>query len=302
MTETAIDSILIPTDGSEGALAGAKRGLDLAGAVEADVHVLSVVDTSEFEGLSGLLETDPDEHRAALEAQAEAAVDSVEAVIDERNPELEVATATERGIPYRAIERYVDAAGVDLVAMGTRGQSGLERVVLGSVTENVLRTVDVPVLAVSPAAGDSSLARDDVETILLPTDGSEAATVAVEWGIGLATILDAAVHAIYSADTGRFADGAEPSNVLVELERVGEEAIETVRDRAEESGVSVTGTTARGPPARVILDTVDETGSDLLVVGTHGRAGLERQLLGSVTEKIVRDADVPVVCVPVGVE
>ncbi|MFA9418438.1 universal stress protein [Natrinema sp. HArc-T2] len=294
-----IDSVLVPTDGSDSALAGAKRGIDLAAAVDAELHALSVVDTTDIENVPSILDSDATaDDQAALEDAAEEAVEAVVATAQERAPDLEVTTAVERGTPFRRIDDYVDTAEIDVIAMGTKGRTGLKRVVLGSVTENVLRTVDVPVLAVPPAAVDGSLTPENTENVLLPTDGSEGAAAAVDWGVHLADVFDAMVHALYSADTSRLTMGTEPSTILSELEQTGETALEAVRERARASGVSVTGTVANGPPARVILDYADDKAVDLIVIGTHGRSGLERHLLGSVTENAVRGADVPVVCVP----
>ncbi|ELZ17467.1 universal stress protein [Natrinema limicola] len=295
----SIDAVLLPTDGSDGALAGAKRGIDLAAAVGAEVHVLSVTDTTDFDDLSLVLDADAvAEERDALEADAEEAVETVATIAQEQAPDLEVTTAIERGTPFECIDDYVDAADIDLIAMGTKGRTGLERVVLGSVTENVLRTVDIPVLVVPPAAETVSLTRETAAHILLPTDGSEGAAAAVDWGVHLADVFDAMVHALYSADTSRLTMGSSPNTILSELERTGETALEAVRERAKATGVSVTGTVANGPPARVILNYADEKAVDMIVIGTHGRSGLERHLLGSVTENVVRNADVPVVCVP----
>ncbi|MFC6719032.1 universal stress protein [Natrialbaceae archaeon GCM10025810] len=301
-TTDAIDSVLLPTDGSDGALAGARRGVDLAATADATVHVLSVVDSSEIEGVASVLESDLDEQRAALEADAESAVESVATMVRERYPELEVTKTTERGTPYRVIDRYVDDNGIDAVAMGTKGRTGVRRVVLGSVTENVLRTVDVPMLVVSPAASDSPLTEDTVENVLLPTDASEGAAVAVDWGLALAETFDAMAHALYSVDVSRFPPQMEPDEIFSGLERSRKDALEGVRERARDRGVSLTGTIAAGPPARVILDYVDDNDIDLVSMGTHGRSGLERRFLGSVTETVVRNAELPVFCVPMGSE
>ena len=293
-----LETILIPTDGSDGALVGAERGIDLAGTFGADVHVLSVVDEAELDAASSASDID-DEQRAPIEAEAESAVETVADVVHERHPDLAVTTAIERGTPYRVIGEYAEAADIDAITMGTKGRTGLDRVLLGSVTEHVLRTVTVPVLAVPPEASDSALTPDAIENVLLPTDGSEGATVAVEWGIGLAKVYDAMCHALFSADTSRFTGGAEPSAILTGLKEEGRTALETVRERARAAGVSVTGTVANGPPVRVILDYAEDNEIDLIVMGTHGRSGIERQLLGSVTENVVRHADVPVCCVPI---
>lgn len=298
-TAQSIDAVLLPTDGSDDALVGAKRGIDLAAAVDAEVHVLSVADTTDLDTPSLVLDTDAvADERDALEEGAEEAVKTVATVAQEQAPSLEITTAVERGTPFQCIDDYAETADIDLIAMGTKGRTGLERVVLGSVTENVLRTVDIPVLAVPPAAADSSITPGTVEDVLLPTDGSDGAAAAVDWGVHLADVFDAMVHALYSADTSRLTMGSTPSTILSELERTGETALEAVRERAKASGGSVTGTVANGPPARVILNYADENAADLIVLGTHGRSGLERHLLGSVTENVVRGADIPVFCVP----
>ncbi|APW98490.1 universal stress protein [Halobiforma lacisalsi AJ5] len=298
----AIDSILLPTDGSENALVGAKRGLDVAVAADAEVHVhvLSVVDGSEFDGI-GTLEDGTDEAgiREAAASEAETAVEAVAQRARERDAGLSVTTATEEGVPYRVIADYVAEAEIDTVAMGTKGQSGVRRVLLGSVTENVLRTVDVPVLAVPPTETETEtpLTADTVDDVLVPTDGSEGAMAAVDWGIQTASTFDATVHALYSADTSHVPGNVAPDEILAGLEETGREALDAVRDRAREAGVSVQGTVANGPPARVIRDYADDE-IDLIAIGTHGRSGLERHLLGSITESVVRSVDVPVWCVP----
>ncbi|OAQ52604.1 UspA domain-containing protein [Natrinema mahii] len=297
-TPDAIDSILLPTDGSDGALAGAKRGADLAAMADATVHVLSAVDTSAIEDVASVLESAVDDQRAALEADAESAVESVSSMVGDRYPDCEVTTATERGRPFRVIDRYVEEHDIDVVAMGTKGRTGVKRVVLGSVTENVLRTVGAPILVVPPAASDAPLTEDTVRNVLLPTDGSDGAAVAVDWGLALAAAFDAMTHAVYSVDTRRFSPQAEPGEILADLERPGEDALESVRERARERGCSLTGTIATGPPARVVLDYADGNDIDLIAMGTHGRSGLERHFLGSVTENVVRNAELPVFCVP----
>ena len=301
-TVDTIDSILLPTDGSDGALAGAKRGLDLAVAFDAAVHVLSVVDTPALEGLSSIGKPDLDEQQAAMEAEAQAAVDVVTTMVEERDSTIDITTRTEQGTPYRAIGSYVDEAGIDAIAMGTTGRSGLERVVLGSVTENVLRTVDVPVLAVPPGAEATPVVDEAIENVLLPTDGSEGTARAVDWGVEFAATFDAMCHTLYSADTGRFTGGAEPGELLTALQDAGQEALDTVRERATDARVSVTGTVANGPPVRVIMDYAAENRIDLIVIGTHGRSGIERRLLGSVTENVLRNAELPVFCVPMRVD
>ncbi|WP_247728808.1 universal stress protein [Halovivax limisalsi] len=296
-----IDSILIPTDGSDGSLVGANRGLELAATVGATVHVLAVVDQNWIDGPADG-DGDADDSAAANGsgpiAAAEDAVASVERLAEEYGPGLAVRTTVERGSPADEITAYADANDVDAIAMGTKGLSGLDRVVLGSVTETVLRTASVPVVAVPPGARDASLTADGVEELLLPTDGSEGAEIAAEWAIDLAAAVDATVRALYSVESTRMAAASDPEGALAHLEREGEDALEAVRERARDRRCTVEGTVAHGPAVDEILASVDEHDVDLVAMGTRGRSSIGQHLLGSTTENVVRDAAVPIACVP----
>ena len=289
----SIDSILVPTDGSDGAETGARHAIGLAAGVEADLHVLSVVDALEIEpSLSG---TETADTKERFEAEARRAVETV-TELAQPHLDTEPTTAVEWGRPFRSIIEYADRHNIDLIAMGTHGRSGLERLVLGSVAEKVLRTASSPILAVPPAA------TDDIGTgyreLLVPTDGSEAAGRAVGWGLALADADTGQLHALYSVDTGRFA-GGELAGVYDSLEATGQTALDAIREQAAEAEVDVTATIGTGPAARVIRSYTEEHDIDLITMGTHGRSGVERYLIGSVTESVVRQADVPVCCVPI---
>jgi nucleotide-binding universal stress UspA family protein len=135
------------------------------------------------------------------------------------------------------------------------------------------------------------------DRILAPTDGSDGTRAAVEHAIDLATTYDAALHTIYVVDTNVGLDSSIPGT-LDALEEAGENAIDAVIRRAEAAGVdTIEGVVARGTPHRAVLDYVDEHDVDLVVMGTHGRTGLDRYLLGSVTERVVRLSDAPVLTV-----
>ncbi|AGB17533.1 universal stress protein UspA-like protein [Halovivax ruber XH-70] len=290
-----IESILIPTDGSEGALAGAKYGIALASRTGADVHVLTIVDARH-------VPADAETVLAELEADAEEAVEAVASMVEAADADTEVVTAVERGTPFQSIREYAHRREIDVIAMGTKGRTGIDRILLGSVTENVLRTARTPVLAVPPNAPVSDAAGVTFERLLLPTDGSEGAAIATDWGIALATHLDAMVHVMSAVDTSPFPGGREPDALREELERRGEAAIETVRERAEEAAVGVSDSVETGDPVTAITAAASDYGADLIVMGTHGQTGVGQWFLGSVTENVVGQADVPVFCVPVAAE
>jgi nucleotide-binding universal stress UspA family protein len=135
------------------------------------------------------------------------------------------------------------------------------------------------------------------DRIVVPTDGSDGTRGAVEHAIDLATTYDATLHTIYVVDTHLGIDSSVPGT-LEALEEAGENAIDEVIQQAEAAGVNaIEGVVAQGTPHQAILDYVDEHDVDLVVMGTHGRTGLDRYLLGSVTEKVVRLSDAPVLTV-----
>lgn len=136
------DDVLLPTDGSDAARQAIGHAVDIAAHHDARLHALYVRGTSADPSLSG---GDP---RAAERADPK----GVEAIdeVDRRGAAAGLTTITEigEGPPAETIVHYVGAHGVDLVAMGTNGRQGLERYVIGSVTEEVVRTSPAPVLTV----------------------------------------------------------------------------------------------------------------------------------------------------------
>ena len=140
------------------------------------------------------------------------------------------------------------------------------------------------------------------DRILLPTDGSEEMEHVIEHALSLAKTHGATVHGLYVVDTGRFS--ALPADNSWEgltqmLREEGELALDEL-EAYDEREVVVEGRMVEGDPTNEILEYAVETDCDVIVMGTHGRGGLDRLLLGSVAERVIRRSHVPVVTVPVG--
>jgi len=134
------------------------------------------------------------------------------------------------------------------------------------------------------------------DKILVPTDGSEGSEVALDHATRLARQYDSEIHLIYVADVRTQNTGDVMANFMGELEKIGEEAVMSMREELDEIDDVITKV-IKGIPHREIIDYSDEEEIDLIVMGTHGRTGLDRILLGSVTEKVVRTSEVPVMTV-----
>jgi len=135
------------------------------------------------------------------------------------------------------------------------------------------------------------------ETILVPTDGSAGASAALDEGIALAEQFDATIHSLNVVDVGAVQPEAGAVDLVESFERMGEQTTDAAVTRAADADVEAVGHVTTGTAHRAITEYVADHDVDLVVMGTHGRTGLERYLLGSVTEKVVRTADVPVLTV-----
>ncbi len=162
------DTILYPTDGSDGSEAAAAHARELAAAFDATIHVLCVVDTAHLgAGMSGPSladegsglggegtgggergmvgdRSDVEDRHAALSDRGEEIAEETAAALDGN----ETVTAVKVGAPHSVILQYADENDVDLIVMGTHGRTGVERYLLGSVAEKVVRMADPPVVTV----------------------------------------------------------------------------------------------------------------------------------------------------------
>jgi nucleotide-binding universal stress UspA family protein len=142
------DRILLPTDGSAGIARAIEHAGELARVHDATVHALYVIDATSFTGLP--METSFDGIRAVLESEGETALEQVERLLDD----VPVETEAVEGTPSTEIVRHTRERDVDLVVMGTHGRGGLDRLLLGSVAERVVRKSRVPVITVRVSEAD----------------------------------------------------------------------------------------------------------------------------------------------------
>ncbi|AEH37117.1 universal stress protein [Halopiger xanaduensis] len=139
------------------------------------------------------------------------------------------------------------------------------------------------------------------DCILVPTDGSPEVERALEYAFDLARAHDATIRAVYVVNAAGY--GGLPMETAWEgisdaLREEGRSAVERAEELAPED-IDVETKVLEGSPSRVIVQEASPGECDLVVMGTHGRGGIDRLLLGSVTERVVRRCDVPVLTVQV---
>lgn len=139
--------------------------------------------------------------------------------------------------------------------------------------------------------------------VLIPTDGSAAAEAAVDHAIAVADAEGATVHALFVIDVRitMAADDGTRDDLSESLRQEGEKAVEAVATRAAETGLDAKTSVSRGTPWKEVLEYADREAVDLIAIGTTGKSPREKRMgLGSVSERVVDDATVPVLVVPGG--
>jgi nucleotide-binding universal stress UspA family protein len=284
------EDILFPFDGSDGAADVLHHAAEIANWANGTIRLLYVADTTEVsvtrtggEVVDGLIE-----HGEEILETATATLDTLG---------TDYATDIVQGTPAETIVDYAERRGHDVIVMPTQGRTGLSRYLLGSVTEKVVRLSETPVLT-ARMQPDEKLTYPYGD-ILVPTDGSSAAESAAVHALNLAATLDSTVHVISVVDTGSLGPDVRSETLASAGKDAATEAVATIENAAERQGIDDVHThVEHGSPDSGILEYIDDEEIDAVVMGTTGRRGVERVLLGSVAEKTVRSAPVPVVTVP----
>lgn len=203
----------------------------------------------------------------------------------------------ERGTAYAEIVRRAETWGADFIVVGSHGHSAITSVLIGSSAERVARHAHASVLVARPVArGGVVIAATDLSELSLPAIQA-AAAAAKRSGAKLVvvSVLELADPVSISAASLIGAAPAVPNaEVLDELRSVLRSTLEQTLTRL---GVSAEIRVLEGSAAPALVDCAEELGAELVVVGTHGRTGLVRFALGSVAERVIRNAKTPVLCV-----
>jgi nucleotide-binding universal stress UspA family protein len=214
------------------------------------------------------------------------------------NHAIDIAFQTREGDAATEIVKAATEVGSDLIVMGTHGRTGLRSLLAGSVAIAVLRKAPCPVLALRSL--EVPRAAEDIRVILHPTDFSGCSAGALRVARLLARDLGARLVILHVATLEVLIDGSP----AVETDpRLYMDALDNVRKRVDGPDLKYPVETriSRGFPADGILQTAEEIGADLVVMGTHGRTGLFRALTGSVAESVMPKADCPVMVVKASV-
>ena len=214
------------------------------------------------------------------------------------------------GAPADEVNKGARNMGADLIALATRGYTGLKYAFLGSTTTQVVRTAPCPVLVVReleylPAKERARRGRRPLQfqKVLVPLDFSECSRVGIDYALGVAREFRSSLLFFHSVIVQTYTLGDEYTALegpnLIKLQQdYAEGEMEKLRREFGKKSVKVETAIGLGSPVEQVNEYVRSHGVDLIVTSTHGRTGLKRVFIGSTAEQIVRHAICPVLVVP----
>ncbi len=268
----AIKHILFPTDGSDFSSGAQRVAIDLAKRCGARLTVMTIVlSTQDLEGVGthGL--------RAQLEREAQSRLDAVTTAADAAGVACDTQLVYGEE-PHQEIVRTAEELQPDLVVLGRRGKRGLARFMVGHATAHVAGHAPCNVLMV-PRVGQVWSQR-----IVLATDGSNHSAAAAEAARDVARQCLMPVTVVSATTKSHSAERKAEARI----------AVDNVVASLIATGVVCDGLVAEGRPDEVVIETAASQKADLIVVGSHGRTGLSRLFLGSISERIMGQAQCPV--------
>lgn len=266
-----LEKILLSTDGSEFSEGAVKEAIKLAGQCSSKLVAITVVEANE--------EYASEAPRMVEKAEIEAG--EILQAVKARADEAGVACEVESHTGVSADETIVNEArnkGCELIIMGRRGRTGLARVAMGSVTAKVIGHAPCDVLVV-PRDGAV-----DYLKILVATDGSSHGEAAGAEAIRMAAKTGGSIVALSVASSGSKTEAAE-MNVM------------KIKQMAAADGIACDTLTATGKHYVQIVETAKEVEADLIAIGSHGKGGLSKLLMVSVTERVIGHATCAVLVV-----
>ena len=288
-----LNRILVSLDGSEHAEKVLASAAGLALKLNAEVVLLSV---------SGLEPSADDAEGDHAQAASEYLDRHVKALADLG---VTAKAVVDSGLPAETIMAVAEREEVAFIAMATHRESVIERGILGSVTDRVVRSSSIPVLAVNPEQSGIPTGRDTwtPNAIIVPLDGSALAAQCVPPAIEIAKSCGAelifirAVHLPSFAVSGPGAEFYGNDYGVAKQRESARQYLEQFVDMAKEAGVSAHGHAALGNAAARIIEESRNEPDSIIVISSHGRGGIRRMMLGSVADKIVRSSHHPVLVI-----
>ena len=292
-----IKRILYPTDFSDTARQALTHALFLAEQYDAELHLLHAVVLHEYDP------NDPEhrfpEPKELLKRMFEIADSEItDLLANQEEKPLKIHEAKRKGFAAgEVILDYAAEIDADLIVMGTHGRRGAARLLLGSVAAEVVRRAKCPVMTLGHREEPQSI--EAFERILVPIDFSEHSHAAIRYAEELANRYEAGLQLLHVVEVPTYPYFyVPPEEEYVESRK--DRAVQALNDLASElleTSISCSTHVRNGRSASEIVKFGEESGSDLLVITTHGLSGLDRLLMGSTAEEVLSRVSIPVLTV-----
>jgi nucleotide-binding universal stress UspA family protein len=276
--------ILVAIDGSESSKHALRESFKLATDEKCWITVVSVIPS--YEGDLGAMWIN--NVKEAMAKPCELALSEAEKMA--KNERVLIKTVCEEGEIYERIVDLADAENSDLIVMGRKGTAGLQRTLVGSVTARVIGHSQRDVLVVP---NDTSIGW---KSILFATDGSKFSEAATDKAIDFAKSYGSELDVITVVDvTEEFM--ARAPGALEDLVKKAKSMVEDVKKKADSKGIKAESIVREGDAYKAIINIAKKQKVNAIIMGSHGRTGLKRLLMGSVTERVIGHAPCPVLVV-----
>ncbi len=294
--------LIVPLDGSTLAESVLPTVVEMARILNAKVTLLHIIEQNAPEEVHG-------ERHLTNEQEAFVYLHGVAEHVFPENSQVEmhVHSSQEKDVA-RSIVEHATEFSTDLIAMCTHGRSGLRTWLFGSIAQQVVSLGKTPVLLVQPGKTDK-MTEFICRRLLVPIDGDPDHEEGLRTAIGLAQVCQADLHLLMvvhtyrtlpaeKAATATLLPGAT-SEMLDMTEESAQIYLQRLNEESSKASIEVTSEVKRGDPAKLIANAEQRMGADLIVIGTHGKTGMDAFWSGSMAPKISRYSHVPLLLVPV---
>ncbi len=287
--KSKFNRVLIPTDFSDTAQTAVNLGAEIAAYYKSTIDLVNAVDATvyayagyPFASLSKELLTSAEDalRRAKLPASAGA---------------LKVNRFVLSGNPATEVVEHAKRHSADLIVVGTHGRGAIGRFLLGSVADRVLQNAACPVIVTKKPKGKIKHPKKKSKPfsrILFPTDFSKTAGKALARAVALTEDMDAELFVLHVVDDSLITTHVEDERTII-LKELRRHALDEMKKQLPAEllqNFETIGAVKRGEPGKQICAFAEANHCDLIVMGSHGRTGIERALMGSVADKVVRRA------------
>lgn len=292
--------ILVPLDGSKLAETALPVAVSLAEALHAPVTLLHVIEQdapSEVHHERHL--TNPQEAQEYLDEIAKSTFPA------DINVETHIHSAPVADVPESIINHATQEFQPDLILLSSHGKSGLREIIFGSIAQLVAAAGDTPVFLIKP---DHVVTPFKIKRILVPLDNESIHDLALPYAITLSKAYNAQIDLLcviptLGTDSGTHAAAGSmlPATAVAYLdiaEDIAREHFQEHLDEFSKAGLPASAEIVRGDPASLIAKKAEELGSDVILLGTHGRSGLDAFWNRSVTASVAKKTSIPLLLVP----